>query len=91
VVNTAATKAAEEPHAPLPDPYEIASIRAVSAPSGAAGSNWHRYEITQGVNRIVGYRNGEPDNVRLALEAIVSRLNERRHHQRGRVHVTLGH
>jgi hypothetical protein len=73
----------------LTDPYELVSIRAVKAPSGAAGALWHRYEITQGVNKIVGYREGAIESVSLAVEAIVVRLNERRLHQRGPVHIVL--
>ena len=73
----------------LPDPYEIVSIRAVAAPSGASGANWHRYEISQGVNRIVGYRAGAAGIVREAVELIVVRLNTRRLSRRGRVHVVL--
>lgn len=73
----------------LPDPYEIVSIRAVPAPSGATGTSWHRYEISQGHNKIIGFRDGGMAKVTLAVETIVLRLNERRKHARGRVHVIL--
>ena len=73
----------------LPDPFEIVSICAVAAPPGTAGSDWHRYEISQGHNRIVGYRTGAAGKVREAVELIVVRLNIRRTHRRGRVHVVL--
>jgi hypothetical protein len=73
----------------LADPYEIVSIRAVSAPTGTAGADWHRYEISQGVNRIVGYRSGGIDSVTEAIESIVIRLNQRRKNRRGRVHVII--
>lgn len=73
----------------LPDPYEIVSIRSVTAPKGAAGTDWHRYEICQGTNQIVGYRAGGIESVTLAVERIVRDLNERRRHRRGRVHVVL--
>jgi hypothetical protein len=73
----------------LPDPYEIVSICAVAAPDGTSGANWHRYEISQGDNRIVGYRMGATNIVREAVELIVVRLNTRRTHRRGRVHVVL--
>jgi hypothetical protein len=79
----------EEPAPVLPDPYEIVSIRAVPAPSGTAGASWHRYEITQGGNTIVGYRQGAIDSVTLAIQAIVVRLNDRRRDRRGRVDVVL--
>lgn len=74
----------------LPDPFEIVSIRAVAAPPGAVGADWHRYEISQGKNRIVGYRAGAGATVREAVELIVVGLNLRRTHRRGRVHVVLG-
>ena len=74
----------------LPDPFEIVSIRAVAAPPGTAGANWHRYEICQGDNRIVGYRAGANATVREAVELIVVGLNLRRTQRRGRVHVVLG-
>jgi hypothetical protein len=72
----------------LSDPYRLISVQAVAAPSGAAGV-WHRYEIEQGVNRIVGYRHGGLNSVTIAAEAIVVQLNQRRLHQRGRVHIAL--
>lgn len=74
---------------PLSDPYELVSVRPAPAPSGAAGVHWHRYEIVQGENRIVGYRQGGLDNVTIALNALVVQLNERRLHQRGRVQIAL--
>ena len=74
----------------LPDPFEIVSIRAVAPPPGTAGTNWHRYEISQGDNRIVGYRAGVDARVREAVELIVVGLNLRRTRRRGRVHVVLG-
>jgi predicted Zn-dependent protease len=73
----------------LPDPFEIISIRSVAAPNGMPAADWHRYEISQGHNRIVGYRAGAADTVREAVELIVLRLNMRRRHRRGRVHVVL--
>lgn len=51
----------------LPDPFEIVSIHAVAAPPGTAGENWRRYEISQGDNRIVGYRAGAGATVREAV------------------------
>ena len=74
----------------LPDPFKIVSIHAVAAPPGTAGANWHRYEISQGDNRIVGYRAGAGATVREAVELIVVGLNLRRTRRRGRVHVVLG-
>lgn len=87
-LGAAETEAAEaEPS--LPDPFEIVSVRSVPAPSGASGTDWHRYEIRQGSNTITGYRAGGIENVRSAVELIVLGLNERRKRRRGRVHVVL--
>lgn len=74
---------------PLADPYQLVSVRAAPTPAGATGSSWHRYEIRQGFNSIVGYRQGTADRVRIAIEGLVEQLNERRLYQRGRVHLAL--
>ena len=73
----------------LADPYELVSVQAVPTPRGAAGALWHRYEIAQGDNKIVGYRQGGLETVTCAVESIVTRLNERRHQQRGKVQIAL--
>jgi hypothetical protein len=54
------------------------------------GEDWHRYEISQGRNTIVGYRSGTSEGVRADVELIVLGLNLRRNTKRGRVHVVLG-
>jgi hypothetical protein len=72
----------------LADPYKLISVDEVATPSGTTGTSWHRYEISQGENRIIGYRQGRYDSVMVAVEAIVLQLNGRRLHQRGRVHLT---
>jgi hypothetical protein len=87
MVGNPGTPSAED--SDLPDPFEIVSIRAVEAPPGTGGSDWYRYEISQGENRIVGYRMGAARRVREAVELIVVGLNMRRTHRRGRVHVIL--
>lgn len=74
----------------LADPYEVVSIALVATPIGCTGTQWHRYEISQGENRIVGYRIGASDNVREAVDTIVENLNRRRRGRRGRVQMTLG-
>lgn len=74
---------------PLADPYLLVSVRAAPAPAGAVGSSWHRYEIRQGFNHIVGYRQGAVESVTTAVETLVMQLNERRLNQRGRVHLAL--
>jgi hypothetical protein len=62
----------------LSDPYVLVSVRAVPPPTGAGGTSWHRYEIRQGLNTIVGYRQGAAASVTSAIEALVVQLNERR-------------
>lgn len=74
---------------PLADPYQLVSVLATPAPAGATGSSWHRYEIRQGFNSIVGYRQGATESVTTAVEALVVQLNERRLYTRGRVHLAL--
>jgi hypothetical protein len=75
---------------PVRDPFEVVSIRSVDTPKGLTGADWHRYEICQGHNQIVGFRAGDIANVTLAVEDIVDRLNHRRLVKRGRTHVVLG-
>jgi hypothetical protein len=79
-----------QPSASLAHPYELLSVQEVDTPGGFSGDSWHRYEISQGDNRIVGYRQGRYDVVVVDVEAIVVQLNARRLHQRGRVHLTSG-
>ncbi len=69
-------------------PFEVVSVRSVEPPPGAAGSDWHRYVISQGgANAINGYRQGTLQAVNSALEEIVVLLNERRMGKRGRVNL----
>lgn len=72
----------------LDDPYEVVSVRRSETPAGAEGSDWHRYEIVQGKNRIKGYRQGSREDVTEAVTEIAARLNERRSGKRGRVKLT---
>lgn len=68
-------------------PYEIVSVRRADPPSGAEGSNWHRYEIAQGDNTIEGFRQGSLKAVTEAVEEIIVQLNERQLGKRGRVNL----
>ncbi len=70
-------------------PYEIVSIRRAEPPPGTEGFAWHRYVITQGTNTINGCRQGSLKTVTEAVEEIVTQLNERRLHRRGRVHLMM--
>jgi hypothetical protein len=69
--------------------YEIASVEPTDPPGDMVGTGWHRYIIEQGDNRICGYKQGTIHAVRLAVEEIVVRLNERRYGRSGRVHLTM--
>lgn len=70
-------------------PYEIVSVRRSEPPSGAEGSAWYHYVITQGTNAINGHRQGSLKAVTTAVEEIVDQLNERRLNNRGRVHLVM--
>ena len=69
-------------------PYELKAVKKSDAPSGSEGSNWIKYEITQGSNVITGYRQGSVTAIRRVAEEIVVGLNERRSPNRGRVQLT---
>jgi hypothetical protein len=60
----------------LGQPFRLDSISEVPAPDGAEGV-WHRYVIVQGSNTINGMRPGELSDVRVQIDDIVRRLNER--------------
>ena len=72
----------------LDDPYEVVLVRRSETPPGAEGTDWYRYEIVQGKNRIKGYRRGSREDVTEAVSEIATRLNERRSGKRGRVKLT---
>lgn len=71
------------------DDFAIVSVEPIDPPAEFAGTGWHRYIIEQGNNRIRGYTQGDMRTVRLAVEEIVVRLNERRRGKSGRVHLTM--
>ncbi|MCZ6716811.1 MAG: hypothetical protein O6946_07075 [Gammaproteobacteria bacterium] len=68
-------------------PYEIVSVQRAEPPPGVEGSDWYRYVITQGDNTINGCRQGSLKAVTIAVEEIVTQLNERRLGKRGRVNL----
>ena len=68
-------------------PYEIVSVQRAEPPPGVEGSDWYRYVITQGDNTINGCRQGNLEAVTIAVEEIVTQLNERRLGKRGRVNL----
>ena len=69
--------------------YEIISIESADAPANMSGSNWCRYTIGQGSNRIFGFRQGDLSSIRISVEELVVRLNERRVGKAGRVHLQM--
>ena len=73
----------KEPFAPVkvsaqPEPFRLVAIDRTEPPNGAAGKNWYRYTIRQGVNAITGYLQGTQTAVKTSAEQIVGQLNERR-------------
>ena len=58
-------------------PFKVDSIVTSAAPVGAAGL-WHSYVISQGTNVITGIRAGTHSEVRMLVDGMVERLNERR-------------
>jgi hypothetical protein len=58
--------------------YEIVSIQRTEAPSGSELSNWYGYVIAfGGKNTVHGCRQGSLKDVTIAVEDIVTQLNER--------------
>lgn len=68
-------------------PYEIVLVKKTEPPPNVEGSDWYRYEISQGSNIIHGCRAGSLGAVTTAVEEMVEQLNERRLGKRGRVNL----
>jgi hypothetical protein len=58
--------------------FELVSIDEAKPPRGSEGSNWFRYQISQGENMITGYRRGSLRTVKRDVKTIIVGLNERR-------------
>ena len=71
------------------NPFRLISVQRAGVPVGAEGADWHQYVIRQGKNEIRGYRQGTVRAVTVAVEQIVTRLNERRMDKPGRRHIVL--
>lgn len=69
-------------------PYILETIDRSEPPAGCTGSNWYRYTIVQGTNKIVGYRQGNRRDVTDDTRNTVRELNERRAGRKGRVNLT---
>jgi len=72
----------------LAEAFELGDIKRTKAPDGGGGQDWYRYIITQGPNKITGYRQGSQRAVTKAVKDIILELNERRNGKKGRVHLT---
>lgn len=68
--------------------FKAGDVTKTEPPAGTEGGTWYRYEITQGTNRITGYRQGSKASVMRSVAEHVERLNERRVGKPGRVHLT---
>jgi len=76
-----------------PQSYEIVSVSRAKPMSDPEGSTWYSYVISyEGKDSIHGCRQGDLEAVTIAIEEIVTLLNERHlgHFRKpGRVHVAL--
>ncbi len=76
-----------------PPSYEIVSVRRAKPMPDPEGSTWYNYVISyEGKDSIRGRRQGDLEAVTIAVEEIVTLLNERHlgHFRKpGRVHVAL--
>ena len=76
-----------------PKSYEIVSVLRAEAMGDPEGPNWYSYVISyEGKDSIHGYRQGDIEDVTIAVEEIVTLLNERHfgHFRKlGRAHVAL--
>ncbi len=69
--------------------YTIQSIEPSDPPSGTEGSDWYQYVIVQGSNKISGYRQGNLESVRQAMEENIELLNERQFGKRARIQQSI--
>ena len=72
-----------------PLPFIVGEITKADPPAGADTKNWYRYVITRGAqNAVVGHRQGSLKSVKVAVDEVVTRMNERLYGKSGRVHLT---
>jgi hypothetical protein len=72
-----------------PLPFTVGEITKSEPPDGADTKNWYRYVITRGAQKaVVGHRQGSLKSVKVAVEEVVTRMNERLYGKSGRVHLT---
>jgi hypothetical protein len=65
-------------------PFKIIELTKTDAPEADDEREWHRYVISQGDKPIVGMRQGSKRSVKMAIEEVVLRMNERRLGKTGR-------
>jgi hypothetical protein len=58
-------------------PYNVARVEKISAPEGASGKDWYRYELDNGNSRIVGQRAGSLKDVTAHAQEYATQLNSR--------------
>ncbi len=80
--------APDKPTPVIAHAYRLVHIEKAGTPEGCAGKDWFRYTITQGVNKITGYKQGSQRAVTKSVKEIVFELNERRAGKKSRVHLT---
>jgi hypothetical protein len=57
--------------------YYVVSVEKANPPEGMSGSNWHRYIIQRGEQKIEGLQPGRLKEVTKHAEAFAESLNER--------------
>lgn len=65
-------------------PFKIIELAKTDPPEVDDQREWYRYVISQGDKPIVGMRQGSKRSVKLAIEEVVLRMNERRLGKTGR-------
>jgi hypothetical protein len=65
-------------------PFKIIELTKTDAPDAEDTREWHRYVISQGDKPIVGLRQGSKRSVKMAIDEVVLRMNERRLGKTGR-------
>ena len=65
-------------------PFEIIELIKTDPPEADDEREWYRYVISQGDKPIVGMRQGSKRSVKMAIEEVVLRMNERRLGKTGR-------
>ena len=65
-------------------PFKIIELTKTDPPESDDAREWYRYVISQGDKPIVGMRQGSKRSVKMAIEEVVLRMNERRLGKTGR-------